>query len=77
MASRRNLKKNINYIAGELFAECLVNGLYVPGTDKKKTDDLMAEILKMQDEFISRISHAEPGNTKVFYKKLHAASTRK
>lgn len=72
MASRRNLKKNINYIAGELFAECLVNGLYVLGTDKKKTDDLMAEILKMQDEFISRISHSEPGNTKGFYKKLHA-----
>ena len=29
----------------------------------------MAEILKMQDEFISRISHTEPGNVKGFYKK--------
>lgn len=70
MASRRNLKKNINYIAGELFAECLVNSLYVPGTDKQKADELMAEILKMQDEFVSRISHTEPGNVKGFYKKL-------
>lgn len=70
MASRKTLKKNINYIAGELFAECLVNSLYVPGTDKKKADELMAEILKMQDEFISRISHTEPGNVKGFYKKL-------
>ena len=25
MASRKELKKNINYIAGELFTECLVN----------------------------------------------------
>lgn len=72
MASRRNLKKNINYITGELFVECLVNGLYVLGTDKKKTDDLMAEILKTQDEFISRISHTEPGNVKGFYKKLRS-----
>ena len=32
---------------------------------------LMAEILKMQDEFISRISHTEPGNVKGFYKKLN------
>ena len=31
MASRKALKKNVNYIAGELFAECLMNSLYVPG----------------------------------------------
>lgn len=70
MASRKNLKKNINYIAGELFTECLVHSMYVPGTDKEKADELMAEILKMQDEFVSRISHTEPGNVKGFYKKF-------
>ena len=42
----------------------------MPGTDKQKADDLMAEILKMQDEFVSRISHTEPGNVKGFYKKF-------
>ena len=70
MASRKNLKKNINYIAGELFTECMVNSLYVPGTDKMKADALLSEILAMQDEFISRISHTEPGNVKGFYKKF-------
>lgn len=70
MASRRNLKKSVNYIAGELFTECLVNSTFIPGTDKKKADELMTEILKIQDEFISRISHTEPGNAKVFYKKF-------
>ena len=35
----------------------------------KKADELMAEILKMQDEFISRISHTEPGNVKGFLQK--------
>ena len=59
MASRKELKKNINYIAGELFTECLVNSLYVPRTDKQKADELMAEILKMQDEFISRITPSQ------------------
>lgn len=72
MASRKVLKKNVNYIAGELFAECLVNSLYVPGVDKEKADELMSEILKMQDEFISRISHTEPGNVKGYYKKFRA-----
>lgn len=68
MASRRELKKQVNYIASELFMECLVNSLYVPGTDKQKADQLMSDILNMQDEFLSRISHTEPGNVKGFYK---------
>lgn len=71
MAKRRTLKKNVNYIAGELFAECLVNALYVPGTDKQKADQLMGKILETQDEFLSRISHTEPGNVKGFYKKFN------
>ena len=72
MANRRNLKKNVNYIAGELFMECVVMNNYVPGTNKEQADELMGKILKMQDEFISRISHTEPGNVKGFYKKFHA-----
>jgi len=32
----------------------------------------MAEVLKMQDEFVCRISHTEPGNVKGFYKKFRA-----
>ena len=72
MASRRELKKTVNYISGELFSECLINSMFVPGTDKAKADQLMAEILKMQDKFISRISHTEPGNVKGFYKKFRS-----
>lgn len=72
MASRRELKKTVNYISGELFSECLINSMFVPGTDKAKADQLMVEILKMQDEFISRISHTEPGNVKGFYKKFRS-----
>lgn len=71
MASRRQLKKNVNYIAGELFSECLINSMFVPGTDKAKADALMGEILSMQNDIVSRISHTEPGNVKGFYKKLH------
>lgn len=61
MASRKALKKNVNYIAGELFAECLMNSLYVPGTDKKKADELMGEILKskMNSSAVSAIPNRE------------------
>lgn len=72
MASRKELKKNVNYIAGELFTECLINSMFVPGTDKAKADELMTEVLRVQDDFISRISHTEPGNVKGFYKKFRS-----
>ena len=72
MAKRRELKKKVNYISSELFMECLVNKLYVPGTDKDKADQLMSEVLNMQNDFLSRISHTEPGNAKGYYKKLLA-----
>lgn len=69
---RRLLKKQVNYIAGELFAECVVLTQVVPGIDEKKVDDLMTRIFYMQDDFISRISHTQPGNVKGFYKAFKA-----
>ena len=69
---RRLLKKQVNYIAGELFAECVVLTQVVPGIDEKKVDDLMTRILYMQDDFISRISHTQPGNVKGVYKAFKA-----
>ena len=71
MANRKDLKKAINYIAGELFTECVIVSLGLPDAEKKKADEVMTNILNMQDEFVSRISHTEPGNVKGFYKKLH------
>ena len=77
MASRRKLKKSVNYITGELFQECLVHSLFIPGTDKAKADELMGETLKLQDEFLARISHTEPGNVKKFYKKFYEDFNKK
>lgn len=71
MANRRELKKNVNYIAGELFAECLINSLSGKA-DQKKADEIMARVLVMQDEFVSRLSHTEPGNVKGFYRKFRS-----
>ena len=70
MAKRRLLKKSINYITGELFADCLAHKCYVAGNDPQQCDALLTRILKLQDEYISRISHTEPGNVKGFYKQL-------
>lgn len=70
MAKRRNLKKQINLICGELFAEVVAATLYTPGINKDAADDVMTSILKLQDEMLRRVCHTQPGNVKVFYKKL-------
>lgn len=70
MASKKNLKKNVNYIIGELFTDCWVQYNYVPGTNKEKAKDLMIKILMTQDDFVTRICHPEPGNIKGFYRKF-------
>ena len=70
MASRRNLKKDINYVIGDLFTECLIYKELVPGTDAKAADDLIVELLRIDNEYISRINHTEPGKAKEFYRTL-------
>lgn len=70
MAKRRILKKNINYICSELFAECVALMQYKLNVSQADVDNVMKRILLMQDEFINRISHTEPGNAKKFYIKL-------
>lgn len=71
MASRRLLKKNVNYIIGELFVECLISSTGASKVDEKQVDLVLTDILNVQDDFISRISHTEPGNVKAFYKKFY------
>ncbi|MCD8268889.1 MAG: hypothetical protein LUD46_10860 [Parabacteroides sp.] len=47
MAKRRILKKEISYVAGELFSEVLVCKLFIPGVEEDKADVLMIRILDM------------------------------
>lgn len=68
MAKRRDLKKDINYIAGELFSEVMMFSLYIPGTDKEKADVLMSRILSMQDEFLSRAQRPDGNGNKTLVK---------
>lgn len=76
MAKRRNLKKEISHVAGELFTEALVCRLYIPGVDPAQADTLMARILDMQDEFIIRAGRPDGKDNsqlvKAYYRDLKA-----
>lgn len=69
MANKRQLKHSIKLICGELFAECVAASLY-GSTDKEGDyEALLFSIIKMQDNYISRISYPEPGMAAAQYYK--------
>ena len=69
MASKRLLKQRIDLICEELFAECVAGSLY--GQNRESAKALIFSTLKMQDDFIRRISHPEPGMPqKEYFKRL-------
>ena len=69
MAKKRLLKQTINLISEELFAEGIAASLY--GQNRESAEALIYSSLRMRTDFISRISHPEPGMpAKQYYKKL-------
>ncbi len=71
MTNKRDLKQTINYICSDLFAECVAASLYGGKPDKDNVDALLASILRINDNFVRRISHPEPGMApKIYYKHL-------
>jgi hypothetical protein len=59
MANKRSLKRSITIICEDIFAECVAASLY--GHNRESAEALIFSIIKMEDDFICRISHPEPG----------------
>ena len=70
MASRRNLKKNVNYISDVMVGLCLIERTNANEEKTKTIDGLFMKALTTRKDIISRISHTEAGSVKAFYKKL-------
>ena len=61
MANKRTLKHAIRLVCDELFAECVAASLYGPKDNDENFEALLNSIVKMQDNYISRVCHPEPG----------------
>ena len=71
MANKRTLKKGINAICEALFAECMAVSLYGSKEKRRMAEDQAFGIMKLQDHYIRRISHPEPGiSAKAYYTDL-------
>ena len=71
MANKRTLKRCIKLISEELFTEAVAATLYGNEPNEDNTDALLCSIIRIQNNYISRISHPEPGITaRVYYNDL-------
>ena len=60
MANKRDLKRTINYITSELFAECVAASLYNGDAKQADVDGILSAIVMLNTDFIKRVSHPEP-----------------
>lgn len=61
MANKRDLKRTINYITSELFAETVAASLYNGKPSQEDVDGILSSIVMVNSDFIKRVSHPEPG----------------
>ena len=75
MASKRDLKKEINAVVGALIGEYLLTTAYIPGIDIEKANTVLNKILEMRKEYITRVGANggnEPKQVREYYKKFKA-----
>ena len=70
MASRRLLKKAVNSITEELIMEVIICNSYKDKKEDDQINEIVNKLIALNQSFIARINHMEPGNAKFFYKKF-------
>jgi hypothetical protein len=71
MMNKRQLKKSINAVCDEIFAEAIAISLYGNKRNPENDDALIRSVLMLRANYVSRISHPEPGmDVQAYYKDL-------
>ena len=61
MTNKRTLKKSITQICEAMFSECVATSFSAQKSSLENIESLLLSIARLQNDFISRISHPEPG----------------
>lgn len=56
MANKRDLKKEIQYVCGDIAAECLIAKNFVKGVDKEKLTEVIGKVADLQISAIDAVS---------------------
>lgn len=68
MASIKNLKKDINYVLGDVIDECLTSLT----ADTKKSEVIVDEAITAFDELIAKVNAKDVENKKAHFKAIEA-----
>ena len=72
MASVKNLKKDINYVLGDVIEECYTWELVNPSADTKKSQAIVEEAITSFDTLISKVNDKNVENKRAHYKSVHS-----
>lgn len=58
MANKRDLKKQIKFICGDIACECIMARNFIPGVDAEKMNENIYELASLQTTTLKRVSFA-------------------
>ena len=73
MASIKNLKKDINYILGDVIEECYTWEIFNPKADKKASEAIINEAIEAFDALIEMINVKDVENKKAHFKNIETS----
>jgi len=71
MASIKNLKKDINYVLGDIIGAVYVWELTNPSKDTKKSEAIIDEAIEVFDKLIAKINLKDIENSKQHFKAVN------
>ena len=72
MASVKNLKKDINYILGDIIEECYMWELLNPKADAKKSQAVVDEAISSYDSLLNKVNAKQVENKRAHYKSIQS-----
>ena len=71
MASIKNLKKDINYVLGDIIEECYTWELLNPAVDSNKAEAIIEEAITAFDTLIEKVNAKNVDNFKAHFKSVN------
>ena len=72
MASIKNLKKDINYVLGDIIEECYTWEILNPKADKKETEVIIDEAIEAFDTLVEKVNAKNVDNSKAHFKSINS-----
>jgi len=72
MASKRLLKKDVNYVMGDIIDAAYIHQMANPKEDPAKSEAIVDEATKEYDELITKINRRDVENKQKHFKEIQA-----